>query len=177
MKVNYFGSRQLTLRFLPHMTRQQRGHIIYISSIGVLTNAPRFSAYVASKAAFEAWMRCAASEFLDRNIDFTTVNLPLVRTPMIAPTEIYERMPALTPDEAASIVVDAVIRRPVRIATRLGIFGQFVHALAPRIAQIIMNTGFRMFPDSTAATGEAFKAESASADQKAFAQLMRGVHL
>jgi NAD(P)-dependent dehydrogenase (short-subunit alcohol dehydrogenase family) len=176
MQVNYFGSLRLTMGFLPDMARKERGHVIYISSIGVLTNAPRFSAYVASKAAFEAWMRCAASEFLDRGIEFSTVNLPLVRTPMIAPTEFYEHVPALTPEEAADFVVDAIINRPVRIATRLGVFGQIVHALSPRVAQIIMNTAFRMFPDSAAATGEKIGTEPPTADQAAFSQLLRGIH-
>src|SRR6185295_4339344 len=121
MRLNYFACLQITMGFLPEMMRRKSGHVINISSIGVLTNAPRFSAYIASKAALEAWTRCAASEFLDRGVEFTTINMPLVRTPMIAPTRFYEQVPALTPDEAADFVVDAIVRRPVRIATRLGI--------------------------------------------------------
>ena len=120
-------------------------------SIGVLTNAPRFSAYVASKAALDAWTRCAASEFIDVGITFTTINMPLVRTPMIAPTKIYQNVPTLSPEEAGDLIVQAIVYKPVRIATRLGIFGQVLHALAPRVAQIMMNTTFRMFPDSDAA--------------------------
>ena len=64
-----------------------------ISSISMLVNAPRFSAYVASKAALDAWTRCASSEFADQGVTFTTVNMPLVRTPMTAPTKIYDNMP------------------------------------------------------------------------------------
>ena len=108
---------------LPGMIEQKRGHIINISSIGVLTNAPRFSAYVASKAALDAWTRCAASEFADRGINFTTINMPLVKTPMIAPTKLYDQVPTLTPEEAAGLICDAIIHKPVRVATRLGIFG------------------------------------------------------
>ncbi len=162
---------------LPGMVRKRSGHVINISSIGTLTNAPRFSAYLASKAALEAWTRCAASEFLDQGVAFTTINMPLVRTAMIAPTRFYEQVPTLSPEEAAEFVVDAVIRRPTRIATRLGIFGQFVNAVAPRTAQIIMNTSFRMFPDSAAARGETSATERPTADQVAFAQLLRGMHL
>jgi len=177
MQVNYFGALRLTMAVLPGMVKKRSGHVINISSIGTLTNAPRFSAYLASKAALEAWTRCAASEFLDQGVEFTTIHMPLVRTAMITPTRFYEHVPALSPEEAAEFVVDAVIRRPARIATRLGIFGQFVNAVAPRVGQIIMNTSFRMFPDSAAARGEASEAERTTADQAAFAQLLRGMHL
>ena len=177
MQVNYFGSLRLTMGLLPKMLEKRAGHIINISSIGVLTNAPRFSAYVASKAALDAWTRCAASEFVDRGIEFTTINMPLVKTPMIAPTKLYDQVPTLTPEEAADLIVDAIVHRPVRIATRLGIFGQVLHAAAPRIAQIIMNTTYRMFPDSSAAKGKTEGAPAQpSADQIAFTQIMRGIH-
>jgi len=177
MQLNYFGCLRTTMGLLPHMAARRRGHVVNISSIGVLTNAPRFSAYVASKAALDAWTRCAASEFIDVGVTFTTINMPLVKTPMIAPTKIYENVPTLTPDEAADLIVDAIVYKPVRIATRLGIFGQVLHALAPRVAQIIMNTTFRMFPDSDAAKGpKAGEKPKATPDQIALANLMRGIH-
>ncbi|MDZ4255402.1 MAG: SDR family oxidoreductase [Sulfuritalea sp.] len=176
MQVNYFGSLRLTMGLLPKMLEKHAGHIINISSIGVLTNAPRFSAYVASKAALDAWTRCAASEFVDRGIEFTTINMPLVKTPMIAPTKLYDHVPTLTPDDAGDMIVDAIVNRPVRIATRLGIFGQVLHAAAPRVAQIIMNTTYRMFPDSSAAKGKGDAPAMPSADQVAFTQIMRGIH-
>ena len=177
MQVNYFGALRVTMAVLPGMVRKRSGHVVNISSIGTLTNLPRFSAYLASKAALEMWTRCAAAEFLDRGVQFTTINMPLVRTPMIAPTKFYEQVPTLSPEEAADFVVDAVIRRPVRIATRLGIFGQFSNTVSPRLTQVVMNTSFRMFPESAAARGEAAGAERPTADQIAFAQLMRGMHL
>ncbi|MFI5011558.1 MAG: SDR family oxidoreductase [Hyphomicrobiales bacterium] len=176
MAVNYFGCLRLTMGLLPAMARRKSGHVINISSIGVLTNAPRFSAYVASKAALEAWTRCAACEFLDRGVEFTTINMPLVRTPMSAPTKFYENVPVLTPDEAAEYIVEAIVRRPVRIATKLGIFGQALHAVMPHVAQIIMNTSFRMFPDSAAAHGQEPGSEAPTADQIAYTQLLRGIH-
>ncbi|HEX7649487.1 MAG TPA: SDR family oxidoreductase [Noviherbaspirillum sp.] len=177
MQLNYFGALRLTMGLLPKMIERRSGHVINISSIGVLTNAPRFSAYVASKAALDAWTRCAASEFADVNIKFTTINMPLVRTPMIAPTKIYQNVPTLTPDEAADLIAQAVVYKPVRIATRMGIFGEVLHALVPRVAQIVMNTSFRMFPDSDAAKGAGEKrAPQLSADQMALQQLLRGVH-
>lgn len=177
MQVNYFGALRLTMGLLPHMAAKRRGQVINISSIGVLTNAPRFSAYVASKSAFDAWTSCAASEFIDVGVKFTTINMPLVKTPMIAPTKIYDSLPTLTPEEAADMIVQAVVYKPVRIATRLGIFGATLHALAPRVAQIVMNTSFRMFPDSDAAkTLKRGEKAKPSADQIAFANLMRGIH-
>jgi NAD(P)-dependent dehydrogenase (short-subunit alcohol dehydrogenase family) len=177
MSVNYFGALRLTLGLLPLMIKKRRGHVINISSIGVLTNAPRFSAYVASKAALDAWTRCAASEFADVGIQFTTINMPLVKTPMIAPTKIYNSVPTLTPEEAADLVVEAIVYKPVRIATRLGIFGEVLHAVLPRIAQIIMNTTFRMFPDSAAATGKREETTpQATPDMIAVSNLMRGIH-
>jgi NAD(P)-dependent dehydrogenase (short-subunit alcohol dehydrogenase family) len=178
MQLNYFGSLKVSMGVLPRMIAQKRGHIINISSIGVLTNAPRFSAYVASKSALDAWTRCAASEFADRGINFTTINMPLVKTPMIAPTKIYDQVPTLTPEEAAALICDAIIHKQVRVATRLGITGQVLHALVPRVAQIIMNTTFRMFPDSSAAKEKkaGMLPEMPSADQVAFQQFMRGIY-
>jgi NAD(P)-dependent dehydrogenase (short-subunit alcohol dehydrogenase family) len=177
MQLNYFGALRVTMGLLPGMLAKRRGHVINISSIGVLTNAPRFSAYVASKAALDAWTRCASSEFADAGVKFTTINMPLVRTPMIAPTRLYANVPTLSPEEAGDLVVDAIVHKPVRIATRLGIAGEVLHATVPRIAQIIMNTSFRMFPDSDAAKGrQDGKPAPLSADQVAFQQLMRGIH-
>ncbi len=176
MEVNYFGALRLTMGFLPGMIAKRKGQVINISSIGVLTNAPRFSAYVASKAAMDAWARCAASEFADRGIEFTTINMPLVRTPMIAPTKIYDQVPTLSPEEAADLVVEAIIHKPVRIATRLGIFGALLHSLTPKVAQIVMNTSFRMFTDSSAASHKPDKPVPQTADQIAFSQMMRGIH-
>ena len=176
MEVNYFGALRLTMGLLPGMIAKHKGQVINISSIGVLTNAPRFSAYVASKAAMDAWARCAASEFADRGIEFTTINMPLVRTPMIAPTKIYDQVPTLSPEEAADLVVEAIIHKPVRIATRLGIFGALLHSLTPKLAQIVMNTSFRMFTDSSAATHQKSEAVPQTADQIAFSQMMRGIH-
>jgi NAD(P)-dependent dehydrogenase (short-subunit alcohol dehydrogenase family) len=138
MQLNYFGCLRITMGLLPAMVAKRKGHVVNISSIGVVTNAPRFSAYVASKAALDAWTRCASSEFQDQGITFTTINMPLVRPPMIAPTAIYKNVPTLAPEEAADLIADACISKPVRIATRLGITGQVMHALVPRIAQIVM---------------------------------------
>ncbi len=180
MQLNYFGALRVTMGLLPDMIARGAGQVINISSIGVLTNAPRFSAYVASKAALDAWTLCAASEFADLGVKFTTINMPLVRTPMIAPTAVYRDVDALTPDDAADLVAQAIIRQPVRIATRVGIVGQALHAVAPRAAQIILNTMFRMFaesePPSAPGTAPPNAAQRTRPERIALQQLLRGVH-
>ena len=123
----------------------------------------------------------ASSEYADQGVSFTTINMPLVHTPMIAPTNIYKNVPTLSPEEAADMVAQACISKPVRIATRLGTTGQVLHALMPRVAQIGMNTTFRMFPDSSAAKGGKDSDKGAaipqlSAEAMAMQQLMRGIH-
>ena len=173
MQLNYFGAVRLTMGLLPSMIERRSGHVVNISSIGVLTNAPRFSGYVASKAALDAWTRCAASEFADVGITFTSVAMPLVRTPMIAPTGLYRSAPTLTPEEAADLVTQAIVYKPVRIETRLGIAGEVLHALMPRVAEIVMNTSFRMSPESSAAGSAQAKV---TPEQEALQQMMRGIH-
>ncbi|HET6604165.1 MAG TPA: SDR family oxidoreductase [Xanthomonadaceae bacterium] len=177
MQLNYFGSLRLIMGFLPAMTERRGGHVINISSIGVLASSPRFSAYVASKAALDAFSRCAQAEFSGHNIAFTTVNMPLVKTAMIAPTRMYESVPTISPEEAADLIVDAIIDRPSRVATRLGIFAATLNAVAPKAYEVVMNTAFQLFPDSAAAKGiKGMREEHASSEQIAFAALMRGVH-
>ena len=176
MQLNYFGALRLIMGFIPSMLQKKRGHVINISSIGVLSNAPRFSAYVSSKAALDAFSRCAVAEFSDSGIDFTTINMPLVRTEMIAPTKIYQHVPTLSPDEAADMIVQGIIYRPERIATRVGIFAQVLHAVAPKLYAVIMNTAFRLFPESSAAKGSQTEAREPSLEQISFAQLTRGIY-
>ncbi len=176
MQLNYFGALRLILGFLPAMTERRRGHIINISSIGVLANSPRFSAYVASKSALDAFSNCAQGEFSDLGIAFTTINMPLVRTAMIGPTKMYDSVPTLSPEEAADMIVAAIIKRPSRIATRLGVFSAVLNAVAPKAYEVVMNTAYNLFPDSAAAKGIKGRDEKPSNEQVAFASLMRGVH-
>ncbi|MBV9212954.1 MAG: SDR family oxidoreductase [Actinobacteria bacterium] len=191
MKLNYFGALRLILSFMPGMRERKSGHIINISSIGVQTNTPRFSAYVASKAALDAFSRCVAPEVIGDGVHITTVYMPLVRTPMIAPTNIYDAFPTLTPEEAAQMIVDAIIDKPKRLATRLGTFGQVLYAISPKVVDQVMNTAYRIFPDSKAAKGDGKagaegdgkpeerkprKDEEMSTEAIAMAYLMRGVH-
>jgi NAD(P)-dependent dehydrogenase (short-subunit alcohol dehydrogenase family) len=177
MQLNYFGALKLILGFLPGMRKQKSGHIVNVSSIGAQTNTPRFSAYVASKSALDAFSRSIASEVVDDGVKITTVYMPLVRTPMIAPTGIYDAFPTASPDEAADMITRAMIYRPKKIATRLGTFGEILYAVAPKSVDVILNQAYKLFPESSAAKGEKKqKDEEVSTEGVAFAHLMRGVH-
>jgi NAD(P)-dependent dehydrogenase (short-subunit alcohol dehydrogenase family) len=178
MQLNYFGSIKMIMALLPHMRERRSGHIVNISSIGAQTNPPRFSAYVASKAALDAWTRVVASELIGDGITFTTIHMPLVRTAMIAPTKIYDSFPTITPDEAADLICEAIRAKPKTINTRLGTFGEVAYALAPKAVDQILHMAYKVFPDSAAAKGdkEKVKDEQASTEQVALAHLMRGVH-
>jgi short-subunit dehydrogenase len=176
MQLNYFGALKLIMGFLPSMRKRKSGHIINISSIGAQTNTPRFSAYVASKSALDAFSRSIASELVDDKVFVTTVYMPLVRTPMIAPTGIYDAFPTASPDEAADLIVQAIIQKPKKVATRLGTFGEVLYALAPKSVDVILNTAYKLFPESSAAKGEKKKDAEVSTEGVAFAHLMRGVH-
>jgi NAD(P)-dependent dehydrogenase (short-subunit alcohol dehydrogenase family) len=177
MQLNYFGAVKLILGFLPGMKERRSGHVINVSSLGVQTNPPRFSAYVASKAALDAFARCAASELVEDGIALTTIHMPLVKTEMIAPTKIYEAFPTISAEEAAELVCNAVIDRPKRVSTRLGVFGQVAYAVAPKAVDVVLNTAYRLFPESAAARGEKAKGkEEVSAEAVAFAHIVPGVH-
>jgi len=187
VQLNYLGAVRLILKLLPVMRERKLGHIINISSIGVQTNMPRFSSYVASKAALDAFSRCVASEIVDDNVSVTAIYMPLVRTPMIAPTRMYDRFPTITPDEAADMICEAIIHRPKRIATPMGTLGQILYALNPKSIDYILNTAYHLFPDSAAARGDKPARatdgavpqsldEQATSRQLLFANLMRGVH-
>jgi NAD(P)-dependent dehydrogenase (short-subunit alcohol dehydrogenase family) len=177
MQLNYFGALKLIIGFLPGMRERKSGHIINVSSIGAQTNTPRFSAYVASKSALDAFSRCIASELVDDHVHVTTIYMPLVRTPMIAPTGMYDAFPTASPDEAADLVAGAMISKQKKVATRLGTFGEVLYALAPKSVDVILNTAYKLFPDSAAARGKKEeKEEPVSSEGVAFAYLMRGVH-
>jgi NAD(P)-dependent dehydrogenase (short-subunit alcohol dehydrogenase family) len=176
IQLNYLGAIKLIIRLLPGMRERRSGHVVNISSIGVQTNPPRFSAYVASKAALDAWTRVVASECIADNVHFTTIHMPLVRTPMIAPTKIYDSFPTISPGEAADMICEAIRTRPKQINTRLGTFGEISYALFPKAVDQILSTAYKVFPDSAAARGEQAPDEHASAEQVALAHLMRGVH-
>ncbi|MEA2157673.1 MAG: hypothetical protein QOD66_53 [Solirubrobacteraceae bacterium] len=176
IQLNYLGTIKLIMGMLPHMRERRSGLIVNVSSIGVQTNPPRFSAYVASKAALDAWTRVVGSETVGDNVHFTTIHMPLVRTPMIAPTKIYDSFPTISPEEAADLVCEAIRAKPKQINTRLGTFGEVAYTLFPKAVDQILSTAYKVFPDSAASKGQKDPEEHASTEQVALAHLMRGVH-
>ena len=173
MQLNYFGAIRLVLNLLPQMIDRKDGHIINISSIGVLANATRFSAYVASKAALDAFSRCLSAEVHSHKIAITSVYMPLVRTPMIAPTKMYKYVPTLSPEQAADLIAYAIVKRPKKVATHLGRLASITYSIAPEINNKLMSIGFNLFPSSTASIGEQDKLNLM---QRAYARLFPGEH-
>ncbi len=176
MQLNYFGAVKLIIGLLPQMRARGFGHIVNVSSIGVQTNPPRFSAYVASKAALDAFTRVVASEVIGDGVTFTTIHMPLVRTPMIAPTKLYDAFPTITPEQAADMICESLRTRPKHMGTTLGTTGEVLYALSPGTVDRILHLAYRVFPDSAASRGETGTDERASLEQLAMANLMRGVH-
>jgi NAD(P)-dependent dehydrogenase (short-subunit alcohol dehydrogenase family) len=178
IQLNYLGAVRLILALLPSMRAHKSGHIVNVSSIGTQTNPPRFSAYVASKAALDAFSRVIASEVIDDGVHLTTIHMPLVRTPMIAPTRMYDMFPAISPEEAAEMIAKAMVAQPKKVATRLGTFGELLYAVAPQLSDRILNQAYKLFPESQAAKGKSEEApdKAPSTEAVAFAHLMKGVH-
>ncbi|WP_263080518.1 SDR family oxidoreductase [Endozoicomonas sp. Mp262] len=178
MEINYFGALRLILAFLPGMVERGGGQVINISSIAVLAGNPRFSAYTASKSALDSFTRAASSEYADKGVKFTTINMPLVKTPMIAPTKLYDYVPTLTPEQAADLLIKAIIQKPTRIATRLGIFSQMMYDLLPNVSRLLMNTGYNMFPDSAASNGNNNEGvqHKPTPEQKFLVNMLKGVN-
>jgi NAD(P)-dependent dehydrogenase (short-subunit alcohol dehydrogenase family) len=175
MQLNYFGCVRLIMALLPSMTQRKSGQIINISSIGVLANAARFSAYVASKAALDAFTRCLSAEVRAHNIHTTAIYMPLVRTPMIAPTKIYDYVPTWSPEDAASTVIKAIVEKPKSIATTLGTAASISYALWPKVNDYILSKGFQLFPSSSAAKGRK-EGQKPSIEQMVFANVFKGEH-
>jgi NAD(P)-dependent dehydrogenase (short-subunit alcohol dehydrogenase family) len=177
MQLNYFGALRLILGLVPAMRRRGGGHIVNVSSMGVQVSPPRFSAYVASKAALDAFSRCAAPELLGDGIDITTVYMPLVRTEMIAPTRLYDSFSAITAEQAADLLCAAIVSRPKQVSTWLGLMGQIAASLTPRIFDLGLYAAYRLFPDSAAAQGRApHPEEQPGSLAKAFAHILPGIH-
>jgi short-subunit dehydrogenase len=174
MQLNYFGPVKLILDLLPSMRARKRGHIINISTIGLQVNTPRFAAYVGSKAALDAFSRSMAPEVIGDGVHVTTIYMPLVRTPMIAPTKHYDRFPTLTPAEAADMITEAIRKRPKRMGTTMGNLGQLTYAIAPGAQDLLANQAYHMFPEGDG--GKSKTKDEPSPEERAFVRATRGVH-
>lgn len=153
MAVNYFGAVRIVLALLPHMRERGFGHFVNVSTASVQSSTPRFSGYVASKAALDAFTDVVAAETLNDGITFTTVHMPLVATPMIAPTGNLNAGPIASPEWAAAMVVRGLIERPQRIDDPLGTIGEWGSMFAPGTKTRLLSRFNRLYPDSAAARG------------------------
>jgi short-subunit dehydrogenase len=178
MRLNYLGAVQLILKFVPGMRERRSGHIINVSSAGVQTRAPRFGAYIASKAALDTLCDSLQAETVNDNVRFTTVFMALVKTPMISPTKVYDRFPTLTPDQAAGVLADAIVHRARRESPPIGQFAAMADAVNPMVMDYVRNRAFGMFEDSAAARGDDSADGTTQFDRRSetFIQATRGIH-
>ena len=172
MQLNYFGCAKLIHALLPGMAERKQGHIINISSGGVIGNAPRFSAYVASKAALDAYTRVLGIELQTYGVETTAMYMPLVRTPMIGPTKLYDYVPAMTPDAAAGLIMETIVKRPRRVKTAAPATLELLYTMQPKLVEALLGRAFKLFPSSAAAKGEQQAKPSNSA--VAVASVIRG---
>ncbi|HSW14045.1 MAG TPA: SDR family NAD(P)-dependent oxidoreductase [Solimonas sp.] len=119
MQINYFAAVRLTLSLLPRFREQGYGHVINVSSVAALMSTPRFAAYLASKAALDAFTRSMRIELEQYGIHATTINYPLVKTAMTEPTKVYKYLPQMEVADAAGWILDAIAKRPARRTTPL----------------------------------------------------------
>jgi NAD(P)-dependent dehydrogenase (short-subunit alcohol dehydrogenase family) len=178
MQLNYLGAVQLILKFIPGMRERGFGQIINVSSAGVQTRAPRFGAYIASKAALDTLCDALQAETVNDNVRFTTVHMALVRTPMITPTTMYDRFPTLTPEQAAGVLADAIVHRPRRVSSPFGQFAAVADAVNPMVMDQVRNRAFNMFDDSAAAQGSETSDDTTTFDTRSenFVRATRGIH-
>ena len=151
MAINYFGPVRLMLGLLPAMVEQGDGHVLNVLTWGVQVKAPKFAAYIASKAALDVFSRIAGRELYAEGVTFTNVRMSLVRTDMIGPTDAYKRAPALSPEQAAARVLRALEDRPLTVSTLAGNVAEVFNFVAPRLADLAHHRLARRFPDSPAA--------------------------
>jgi len=139
MALNYYSPLRLIRGFAPGMRERRDGHVINVSTWGVLSeSSPLFSVYNASKAALTAVSRVIETEWATDGVHSTTLFYPLVKTPMIAPTRAYDGLPGLSADEAADWMVTAARRRPVRIAPRMAVTAHAINSFAPAAVDAMM---------------------------------------
>jgi thioester reductase-like protein/NADP-dependent 3-hydroxy acid dehydrogenase YdfG len=153
MAVNYFGAVRMVLALLPHWRERRFGHVVNVSSAGVQARNPKYSSYLPTKAALDAFADVVASETLSDHITFTNIHMPLVRTPMIAPSHRLNPVPAISPERAAAMVVRGLVEKPARIDTPLGTLAEAGNYFAPRTSRRILHQLYLGYPDSAAARG------------------------
>ncbi len=146
--LNFLGAVRLIMGFLPGMRERRRGQILNVSTIGVQVNVPRYGAYLASKAALDAFSRVVAVEALKEGVKVTTIYMPLVKTPMMESTTIYDSFPMRSAEQAAELIVEGIVERPKRVATPVGNLFELAYGIAPRAIERILNAAYELYPES-----------------------------
>ena len=147
MQLNYFGAIRLAMNLIPAMQARGQGHVINVSTMGVQSAPARFSAYLGSKSALEGWTLAAQNELVHTGVEFTLMNYPLVRTPMIAPTAIYRYVPAMSEERAVDWLCEAIVTRPKRKVPAFGLASQVMYQVLPKTSELIVNTTFQLLRD------------------------------
>ena len=160
MAVNYFGAVRMVLALLPHWRERRFGHVVNVSSAGVQARNPKYSSYLPTKAALDAFADVVSTETLSDHITFTNIHMPLVATPMIAPSKRLNPVPAISAERAAAMVVRGLVEKPVRIDTPMGTLAEAGHQFAPRLSRRILHQLYLGYPDSAAARGIAAPSEA-----------------
>jgi thioester reductase-like protein/short-subunit dehydrogenase len=153
MSVNYFGAVRMVLALLPHWRERRFGHVVNVSSAGVLARNPKYSSYLPTKAALDAFADVVSSETLSDHITFTNIHMPLVSTPMIAPSKRLNPVPAISAERAAAMVIRGLVEKPVRIDTPMGTLAEAGHYFTPTLSRRILHQLYLGYPDSPAARG------------------------
>ena len=154
MAVNYFGAVRMVLALLPHWRERRFGHVVNVSSAGVKARSPKYSSYLPTKAALDAFSEVVATETLSDHITFTNIHMPLVATPMIKPSRRLNPVPAITAEHAAAMVVRGLIDKPARIDTPVGTLAEAGNYFTPKLSRRILHQLYLGYPDSAAARGK-----------------------
>ena len=153
MAVNYFGSVRMVLALLPHWRERRFGHVVNVSSAGVQASSPKYSAYIPSKAALDAFAEVVGTETLSDHITFTNIHMPLVKTPMIGPSRRLNPVPPITAEHAAAMVVRGLVEKPARIDTPVGTLADVGMYFTPKLSRRVLHQLYLGYPDSAAARG------------------------
>ena len=148
LALNFLGAVRLIMGFLPGMRAQKYGQVINVSTIGVQVNVPRYGAYIASKAALDAFSRVLAVEVLKEGVTVTTIYMPLVKTPMMESTTIYRSFPMRDANQAADLIIEGLVRRPKRVAVPVGNLFEFAYGVAPKAVDRILSAAYELYPES-----------------------------
>ena len=153
MAVNYFGSVRMVLALLPHWQERRFGHVVNVSSAGVQASSPKYSAYIPTKAALDAFAEVVGTETLSDHITSTSIHMPLVKTPMIAPSRKLNPVPPISAEHAAAMVVRGLVDKPARIDTPMGTLADVGMYFVPKLSRRVLHQLYLGYPDSAAARG------------------------